>query len=163
MVEEMAGFVKSAGVAPHTVVLELTETMLMDDIDGAIQTMRALKALGIRLALDDFGTGYSSLSYLRRLPLDILKIDKSFIDSLTTNEGPGMVRSILRLGDTFSLATLAEGIETDEQLTQLRSLGCTYGQGYLFAHPLRRSEVKDLLVAQSSELSSLGPVTTALG
>ncbi len=156
LVEEIEAVVGNAGIEPWTVVLELTETMLMDDIDGAIETMQRLKKLGVRLALDDFGTGYSSLSYLRRLPIDILKIDKSFIDSLSTVEGPGMVRSILRLGDTFRVATLAEGIETAEQLSQLRALGCTYGQGYLFARPLRRSELKSLLELQSQE-----PVTGA--
>jgi diguanylate cyclase (GGDEF)-like protein/PAS domain S-box-containing protein len=153
LVEEIAEMISAAGVEPRTVVLELTETMLMDDIDGAIDTMAQLKGLGVRLALDDFGTGYSSLSYLRRLPIDILKVDKSFVDSLSTKEGPGMVRSILRLGDTFSVATLAEGIETVEQLSQLRGLGCTYGQGYLFAKPLRRSEVRMLLIDQSRELA----------
>ena len=153
LVDEIADVVTSAGILPTTVVLELTETMLMDDIDGAIETMQRLKRLGVRLALDDFGTGYSSLSYLRRLPIDILKIDKSFVDSLSTAQGPGMVRSILRLGDTFRVATLAEGIETDEQLTHLRALGCTYGQGYLFAKPLRRAEVKALLERQAVELA----------
>jgi diguanylate cyclase (GGDEF)-like protein/PAS domain S-box-containing protein len=149
LVDQIAASMAAVDVDPWTVVLELTETMLMDDIDGAIETMTALKALGLRLALDDFGTGYSSLSYLRRLPIDILKIDKSFVDSLSTPEGPGMVQSILRLGDTFRVATLAEGVETDEQLAQLRDLGCTYGQGYLFARPLRRAEVRALLLEQA--------------
>jgi EAL domain-containing protein (putative c-di-GMP-specific phosphodiesterase class I) len=120
-----------------------------------------MKKLGVRLALDDFGTGYSSLSYLRRLPIDILKIDKSFVDSLATAEGPGMVRSILRLGDTFKVATLAEGIETAEQLTQLRALGCTYGQGYLFAQPMRRSEIRGMLDTQARELSATSVVVAA--
>ena len=151
LVEEIEALVRGAGVEPWTVVLELTETMLMDDIDGAIETMVQLKKLGVRLALDDFGTGYSSLSYLRRLPIDILKIDKSFVDSLSTLEGPGMVRSILRLGDTFRVATLAEGVETSEQLSQLRALGCTYGQGYLFAQPMRRAEIRGLLEAQAQD------------
>ena len=149
LVEEIETLVRESGLEPWTIVLELTETMLMDDIDGAIETMDQLKKLGVRLALDDFGTGYSSLSYLRRLPIDILKIDKSFVDSLSTVEGPGMVRSILRLGDTFRVATLAEGIETPEQLSHLRALGCTYGQGYLFAQPVRRSEIRGMLEDQA--------------
>jgi diguanylate cyclase (GGDEF)-like protein/PAS domain S-box-containing protein len=157
LLDEIEAVVKDAGVEPWTVVLELTETMLMDDIDGAIESMQRLKQLGVRLALDDFGTGYSSLSYLRRLPIDILKIDKSFVDSLSTAEGPGMVRSILRLGDTFRVATLAEGIESLEQLAHLRALGCTYGQGYLFAQPMRRSEVRRLLEEQSRELAAVPP------
>jgi diguanylate cyclase (GGDEF)-like protein/PAS domain S-box-containing protein len=158
LVDEIEALVRDSGLEPWTVVLELTETMLMDDIDGAIETMQRMKKLGVRLALDDFGTGYSSLSYLRRLPIDILKIDKSFVDSLSTVEGPGMVRSILRLGDTFRVATLAEGIETSEQLSQLRALGCTYGQGYLFAQPMRRSEIRGLLETQARETESSGVV-----
>jgi diguanylate cyclase (GGDEF)-like protein/PAS domain S-box-containing protein len=153
IVDEIEALVRDAGLEPWTVVLELTETMLMDDIDSAIETKHRMKKLGVRLALDDFGTGYSSLSYLRRLPIDILKIDKSFVDSLATAEGPGMVRSILRLGDTFKVATLAEGIETEEQLAQLRALGCTYGQGYLFAQPMRRSEIRGMLDTQARELA----------
>ncbi|HEX2850484.1 MAG TPA: EAL domain-containing protein [Acidimicrobiales bacterium] len=151
MVDEIATLVHDAGVEPWTVVLELTETILMDDIDNAIETMQAMKALGVRLALDDFGTGYSSLSYLRRFPLDILKIDKSFVHALATQEGPGLVRSVLRLGDTFRLATLAEGIEMPEQHAMLKALGCTYGQGFLFAHPLKQYEVRNLISVQARE------------
>ena len=154
MVAEIAEVVRNAGVEPWTIVLELTETILLDDIDAAIDTMVQLKSLGVRLALDDFGTGYSSLSYLRRLPIDILKIDKSFVDSLTTPEGVGMVQSILRLGDTFRVATLAEGIETEAQLEQLRDLGCTYGQGYLFARPQTKATVRGMIEAQSRAISS---------
>ncbi len=151
LVEEISELVQSSGVEPWTVVLELTETVLMDDIENAIETMQALKAIGVRLALDDFGTGYSSLSYLRRFPLDVLKIDKSFVHALGTQEGPGLVRSVLRLGDTFHLATLAEGIELPEQHAMLKALGCTYGQGFLFARPLKQFEAREVLSVQSRE------------
>ncbi|CAA9247825.1 MAG: diguanylate cyclase/phosphodiesterase (GGDEF & EAL domains) with PAS/PAC sensor(s) [uncultured Acidimicrobiales bacterium] len=142
---DVAAALENTGVAPGSVVLELTETMLMHDIEETIDTLRALKRLGVRLALDDFGTGYSSLSYLRRFPIDILKIDRSFVTSLTTEEGPDVVRSILNLADTFKLTTVAEGIENSSQLAMLRALGCTYGQGYLFAKPLRSTQVEQLL------------------
>jgi diguanylate cyclase (GGDEF)-like protein/PAS domain S-box-containing protein len=149
LVRDLGELASEAGAAAASVTLELTETMLMDDTDGAINTMRALKRLGFRLALDDFGTGYSSLSYLRRLPLDVLKIDKSFVRVMGTAEGDGMIEAILRMGDTFRLSTLAEGIEREESLARLRELGCTYGQGYLFAEPVRRKDAVALLVGQS--------------
>ena len=142
---DVSAALSTTGVAPGSVVLELTETMLMHDIEETIDTLRSLKRLGVRLALDDFGTGYSSLTYLRRFPIDILKIDRSFVTSLTTEEGPDVVRSILNLADTFKLVTVAEGIENSSQLAMLRSLGCTYGQGYLFAKPLRSTQVAQLL------------------
>ena len=151
IVADLAAVIAESGVPAASVVLELTETVLMDDIEGGIERLRAMKSLGVQLALDDFGTGYSSLSYLRRFPIDILKIDRSFITALHTIEGPGMVRSILRLGDTFRLNTLAEGIEEPEQLSMLRALGCTYGQGFLFSAPVPRHQINDLVAAQSKE------------
>jgi EAL domain-containing protein (putative c-di-GMP-specific phosphodiesterase class I) len=147
IVSDLAEIIADSRVTASSVVLELTETVLMDDIDDGMERLQALRGLGVRLALDDFGTGYSSLSYLRRMPMDILKVDRSFITALDTAEGPGMVRSILRLGDTFRLATLAEGIETPEQLAMLRALGCTYGQGYLFAAPLARHQITAMVGA----------------
>ncbi|HEX4978961.1 MAG TPA: EAL domain-containing protein, partial [Acidimicrobiales bacterium] len=134
--------------------LELTESTLMDDVEGAIATLDALRAHGFRLALDDFGTGYSALSYLKRLPLDVLKIDKSFVQSLDTGQGEGMIRSILGLGDTFELQTLAEGVEDEPVRQRLRDLGCTYGQGFLFAEPMRLRDARDLLLTQSTEGAS---------
>jgi diguanylate cyclase (GGDEF)-like protein/PAS domain S-box-containing protein len=153
LVEDVAAAVADAGLDPWSIILELTETMLMDDIEGAIDTLRALKALGVRLALDDFGTGYSSLSYLRRFPIDLLKIDQSFVAALTTEEGPGLVRSIIRLGETFKLATLAEGVEQPEQLAVLRRAGCTFAQGYLFSKPLKEEQLRAMLAAQNSSAS----------
>ncbi|HEX7165694.1 MAG TPA: bifunctional diguanylate cyclase/phosphodiesterase, partial [Acidimicrobiales bacterium] len=142
---DLASIAIEAGVQPSSIALELTETTLMDDVESALATMDALKAYGFRLALDDFGTGYSSLSYLKRLPLDILKIDKSFVSGMSTPQGEGMIQTILRLGDTFGLSTLAEGIETDEARVRLRDMHCTYGQGFLFAEPLRRKEAVALI------------------
>ena len=151
LVHDLGNLAREARATASSITLELTETMLMDDSDGAINTMLAMKSQGFRLALDDFGTGYSSLSYLRRLPLDVLKIDKSFVRAMGTAEGEGMIETILRMGDTFRLSTLAEGIEREDSLVRLRELGCTYGQGYLFAEPVRRKEAEALLVQQARQ------------
>ena len=145
LMDDVAQVLRDTGVNPACVVLELTETVLMDDVEEGIEILRRLKGLGVRLALDDFGTGYSSLSYLRRFPIDMLKIDRSFVSALDTDVGPGMVRSILRLGETFRLVTVAEGIEDSTQLQQLRALGCTYGQGFLFSEPKDRSKITEMI------------------
>jgi len=149
LVADLAAIAAESDAPATNITLELTESTLMDDVDSAIATLEALKRRGFRLALDDFGTGYSSLSYLKRLPLDILKIDKSFVRSLDTAQGEGMIQTILRLGETFDLKTLAEGIETEETRVQLRDLGCTFGQGFLFAEPMRRKEAQQLVTTQS--------------
>jgi EAL domain-containing protein (putative c-di-GMP-specific phosphodiesterase class I) len=105
-----------------------------------------LKALGLLLALDDFGTGYSSLGYLQRFPLDILKIDKSFIDHITDrSDRAGLARAIIQLGKTLDLRVVAEGIEHEEQADALRALGCDLGQGFLFERPLDAAAMADLL------------------
>jgi EAL domain-containing protein (putative c-di-GMP-specific phosphodiesterase class I) len=128
------------------VTLELTETLLMRDTAATAEALAALKSLGVRLAVDDFGTGYSALSYLRRFPVDILKIDKSFVDGVATNhEDAVLAQTIVQLGRTLNLQTLAEGIESSDQSSQLEALGCTYGQGYLFARPTAPEEVEALL------------------
>jgi EAL domain-containing protein (putative c-di-GMP-specific phosphodiesterase class I) len=114
----------------------------MHDTGATVDRMHALKRLGVRIAIDDFGTGYSSLSYLRRFPIDILKIDRSFTDGLT---GAGkeslLVRAIIALADTLGVDVVAEGIETAEQAAILREMGCRFGQGYLYARPLAADEL----------------------
>jgi EAL domain-containing protein (putative c-di-GMP-specific phosphodiesterase class I) len=128
------------------VTLELTESLLMRDTAATAEALGALKALGVRLAVDDFGTGYSSLRYLKRFPVDILKIDKSFVDGVATNpEDAALAQTIVQLGHTLNLQTLAEGIESADQSSQLEALGCRYGQGYLFARPTAPDEVEALL------------------
>ena len=151
LVSDLTAMAGAAGVHTSCLTIELTESTLMDDVEGAIATLQSLKNQGFQLALDDFGTGYSSLSYLKRLPLDILKIDKSFVTSLPTPQGEGMIQTILRLAETFDLTALAEGIEDEWTRARLRDLGCTYGQGYLFAEPIRRKEAQQILVAQASQ------------
>ncbi len=138
LVADVGRILEESGIDPRTLTLEITESVLIQDVEATVAAFRALKALGIRLAIDDFGTGYSSLSYLRQFPIDILKIDRSFVASLDgSDDSLGLVRSILDLGSTLRLDTVAEGIETVEQHRILQGLGAHRGQGYLFARPLR--------------------------
>ena len=117
--------------------LEITESMIMENIESVITMLRQLKALGIQSSMDDFGMGYSSLSYLHRLPIDMLKIDRSFVSGTHSGvEKPEVVRTVITLAFDLGIDAIAEGVETAEQLAQLRALGCKYGQGYLFSKPL---------------------------
>jgi diguanylate cyclase (GGDEF)-like protein/PAS domain S-box-containing protein len=146
LVGDVAAAIVDAGVPAANVTLELTETLLMRDTAATFEALAALKTLGVKLAVDDFGTGYSALSYLRRFPVDVLKIDKSFVDGVATNhEDTMLARTIVELGRTLNLQTLAEGIESPDQSSQLEALGCMYGQGYLFARPAAPEEVEVLL------------------
>jgi EAL domain-containing protein (putative c-di-GMP-specific phosphodiesterase class I) len=136
----------SSGVDPQHVVLELTESVLMDDIEQTITRLSELKELGVRLAIDDFGTGYSSLSYLHRFPIDVLKIDQSFVSNIPSGaEEMALVRTIVKLGETFGLATVAEGIERLEQLEELKAMGCQYGQGYYFSRGVEAAALDAML------------------
>jgi EAL domain-containing protein (putative c-di-GMP-specific phosphodiesterase class I) len=125
--------------------------VLVDDAEGTADVLHQLKALGVKLAIDDFGTGYSSLSYLKRLPVDMLKIDRSFVNGLGINgQDHAIVRGILDLAGTLELTTTAEGIETDLQLSTIRGLGGQSGQGFLFARPLAADQVDDILADWSA-------------
>ena len=127
----------STGLASSTLELELTETGVMRDIKRSLDSLQGLKQLGVRLALDDFGTGYSSLAYLTQLPIDTLKIDRSFIDKLgESGQSRAVVRSITALAQALGLSTVAEGVETREQLDSLGALGCDEVQGYFYARPM---------------------------
>jgi EAL domain-containing protein (putative c-di-GMP-specific phosphodiesterase class I) len=146
LVEDVAAAIAESGVPAGSVTLELTETLLMRDTAATVDALAALRALGVRLAVDDFGTGYSALGYLKRFPVDILKIDKSFVDGVAVNpEDAALAQTIVQLGQTLHLQTLAEGIESVDQSAQLSALGCTYGQGYLFARPTAPEDVEALL------------------
>lgn len=130
------------GANPRLLKLELTESMLAKDVDDVIVKMFEIKALGVTFSLDDFGTGYSSLSYLKRLPLDQLKIDQSFVrDLLTDTNDAAIARTIIALSHSLSLNVIAEGVETLEQRDALAAMGCDAYQGYYFARPV---EAKDL-------------------
>lgn len=136
-VARMAAIIKSAELPAGALILEITESVLMDDRSGAGSKLAELRSLGVRLAVDDFGTGYSSLLYLRRYPLDMLKIDRSFVAGLVDNpEDATIVDAVVRLGHSFGLQTVAEGVETADQLRLLRSLGCDMGQGHFWGRPL---------------------------
>jgi diguanylate cyclase (GGDEF)-like protein/PAS domain S-box-containing protein len=136
IVADVRDALTDAGVEPEILTLEITETVLMADTELAVRRLLELKELGVRLALDDFGTGYSSLSYLSRFPVDILKMDRSFLSEGATPEASGLATAVLALGATLSLEVVAEGIELSEQWQTLRSLGCKLGQGFLFARPM---------------------------
>ena len=122
-----------SGLPAASLTLEITETVLMTDTDIAVQRLAELKQLGVRLAMDDFGTGYSSLSYLSRFPVDILKMDRSFLRDGATPQTSLLASAVIALGETLQLEIVAEGIEFNEQWRGLRDLGCGSGQGFLFA------------------------------
>jgi EAL domain-containing protein (putative c-di-GMP-specific phosphodiesterase class I) len=137
IVDEVAAALAASGLAPEDLVLEITESVLMRDIGLTIERMRRLKELGVRLAIDDFGTGYSSLNYLRQFPVDIVKIDRSFIEGIATDgHQRALVAMIVDLARALGLRQVAEGIERPEQLTELQALGCGFGQGYLYSRPV---------------------------
>jgi diguanylate cyclase (GGDEF)-like protein/PAS domain S-box-containing protein len=140
------------GVASSRLTLEITETVLMSRLDPARDALAQLRASGVRLAIDDFGTGYSSLAYLSTLPIDCLKIDRSFVGAMDTGkENVEVVRAVLTLGQALGKKVVAEGIETQEQLNTLRRLGVHVGQGYLLSHPLRPEQVPALLEARVAQ------------
>jgi diguanylate cyclase (GGDEF)-like protein/PAS domain S-box-containing protein len=149
-VDEVAEILAATHVAPESLIVEITESVMMQDVDLMLSRLHALKQLGVRLAIDDFGTGYSSLSYLRQFPFDILKIDKSFVDGAgDVMEERDLTRAIIDLGRTFQLDIVAEGIERAEQLARLQSLDCGLGQGYYFARPLESGAIDALLDEES--------------
>jgi EAL domain-containing protein (putative c-di-GMP-specific phosphodiesterase class I) len=141
-----------SGLPASQLILEITEGALMTDREQTVQVLTALKAIGVRLAVDDFGTGYSSLSYLRQFPVELLKIDKSFVDPLNdaSAEGAAFVRSIIRLAHSLGLRTIAEGIEHPDQHRQLTSLGCDSAQGFLLGRPVDGQAASDLVSARQS-------------
>ncbi len=150
---------EDGGLDPRCLILEITESVLLHDTDtdAVNQRLHALKALGVYLAIDDFGTGYSSLAYLRRFPVDILKIDKSFVEEVQHGSpASALARAIVNLGHTLELATVAEGIETVEQLVEVRESGCGYGQGYYFAKPLPLEDIEAFLAEGRTAAFGLG-------
>jgi diguanylate cyclase (GGDEF)-like protein len=146
LIDDISSVLSITGVAPEQLVIEVTESMLMHDPDMAQTALEDLHASGIRIALDDFGTGYSSLSQLQRFPVDIIKIDKSFVDPLGTEPaGVAIVSSILGLAQSMGLSVVAEGIERTDQLERLLELGCDLGQGYLLGKPLGAASATALI------------------
>lgn len=159
LVADVARVLADTGLQAGSLTLEITESVLVEDVGAAIEALKALKALGVRIAVDDFGTGYSSLSYLRQFPVDALKVDRSFVVGLGgsgASDASGLVRSILNLCSTLGLEAVAEGIETPEQREALLRLGTRLGQGYLFARPMTAEALGDLLARG-------GPLDVATG
>jgi EAL domain-containing protein (putative c-di-GMP-specific phosphodiesterase class I) len=135
-VGQVAETLERSGLAPHRLVLELTESALMDDVDDASEAFCALRLLGVRIAVDDFGTGFSSLSMLADLPIDILKVDRSFVAAMDASPAHALlVGGVVSLADRLGLPLVAEGVETETQLVALRDLGCAYAQGYHLGRP----------------------------
>jgi predicted signal transduction protein with EAL and GGDEF domain len=148
LTREIATVIEGIGIEPQRVTLEVTESSLMDDPDRMIRRLDELRSMGLTLSMDDFGTGYSSLSYLRDLPVDVVKIDRSFVGGVArTDEEWALVTAIVRLAQSLGKRTLGEGVETPAQLAHLRALGCDLAQGYLFGRPLPAADFERLLAA----------------
>jgi EAL domain-containing protein (putative c-di-GMP-specific phosphodiesterase class I) len=150
-VGDVAEALRASGVPPSSVTLEVTETMLIEDPETTVATLTALKALGTLISVDDYGAGHASISYLRQLPVDILKIDRSFVAALDVDpdEAAAYLRAITDLAGVLNLTTVAEGIEHAHHVTQLRSLGCDFGQGYHLARPLTPLAASEYLAARA--------------
>jgi EAL domain-containing protein (putative c-di-GMP-specific phosphodiesterase class I) len=142
---------RSAGLSPKRLELEVTESSMMQNADAAIRTLQQLRSLGVRISVDDFGTGYSSLSFLKRFPIDTMKVDQSFVrDVVDDDDDASIVRAIVAMGRSLRLKVVAEGIETASQLALLRSEGCHLGQGYHFSRPLEFEVLVEWLAARAA-------------
>ncbi len=151
---QLHAILQETQVNPALLKLEITESMLLDNIQEIISIMHNLKTLGIRFSMDDFGTGYSSLQYLKRLPLDQLKIDQSFVRDITQNTSDkAIISTIIAMAQSLQLAIIAEGVETEAQRTLLHHLGCHHYQGYLFSKPIPLSDFMDFLLTHKTELN----------
>jgi diguanylate cyclase (GGDEF)-like protein len=154
IVDTVAAALRGSGVDPATLVLEITESVLMADPESSAQTLTELKALGLQIALDDFGTGYSSLAYLRRFPIDIIKIDREFVAELESDRV--IVEAVLGMGRNMGLHVVAEGVETAEQEAALAGMGCELAQGFFFSRPQPEAAIAALLASAFSPGSARG-------
>jgi EAL domain-containing protein (putative c-di-GMP-specific phosphodiesterase class I) len=155
LIENVHSALGDSGLEPYALTLEVTETALMRDPEATARRLRALKRLGVRIAIDDFGTGYSSLAYLRQFPADALKIDRSFVsDVAASQQSTALVRTLVQLGKTLNIETLAEGIENRGQLQTLRREHCDHGQGFLFSGPLDAEALEQFLQEAESAVSA---------
>jgi EAL domain-containing protein (putative c-di-GMP-specific phosphodiesterase class I) len=152
---EVVEILQKTGLPASGLILEITESVMMHDMDLSLSRLRDLKAIGVSIAIDDFGTGYSSLNYLRRFPVDILKVDKSFIDGVT-NDGQeaALTNAVVDLAHVLQLLPVAEGIEDEGQCERLRQMDCELGQGYLFAKPMPEDEVRRMLTLAGAAYTS---------
>jgi len=151
-VEQVQESIDHYGINPSLLKLELTESLLLENVEGIIDTMITLKNIGVQFSLDDFGTGYSSLMYLKRLPLDQLKIDQSFVrDLISDGSDQAIVHTIIAMAKSLNLDIIAEGVETEDQLSFLLEKGCSSYQGYLFSRPLPLNQFEELLKLREHE------------
>jgi EAL domain-containing protein (putative c-di-GMP-specific phosphodiesterase class I) len=154
IVQDVAQILEETGLPPELLVIEITESVMMQDMELSIERLTQLKNLGVRLAIDDFGTGYSSLNYVRRFPVDILKVDKSFIDGVSDGgESSALTAAVIELAGILHLTPVAEGIERADQLERLLELRCELGQGFLFAKPLDGEHLESLLAERKQMLA----------
>jgi EAL domain-containing protein (putative c-di-GMP-specific phosphodiesterase class I) len=160
LVREVRAALDSSGLEPRLLTLEITESVLVERGDSFVDELEQLSALGVRLAVDDFGTGYSSLSSLSRFPVDVLKIDRAFVvDVGHDDNGQALVRSIVDLGRSLGLEAVAEGVEASAQADALEDAGCSFGQGFHFAHPMDAAGIDDLLgIAPARQRASRRPL-----
>jgi EAL domain-containing protein (putative c-di-GMP-specific phosphodiesterase class I) len=155
IVDVVGAVLSETGLDPALLDLEITETVLMEDPEASAQTLEALKALGVRIVLDDFGTGFSSLAYVRRFPIDVLKVDRSFVQDLGDGATDAtIVEAVLSMARGLRVGVIAEGVETPAQSRALEALGCELAQGYLFARPLDPADLEQRLRAQPRSLAS---------
>ena len=151
LISHIEGSVRASRIDPSTLWLELTETTVLEDTTFVERSLKRLKALGLRLVLDDFGVGFSSLGYLKRLPLSLIKLDRSFVENVTESpHDAAIVRAVCEMSETIGIGVVAEGVETEEQVRAARSLGCGYAQGFHFARPMPADEVEGLLEREPS-------------
>jgi diguanylate cyclase (GGDEF)-like protein/PAS domain S-box-containing protein len=153
--QNIADMLAASKFDPANLVLEITESVMMKDTEAVVQNLHSLKASGLRIALDDFGTGYSSLAYLEALPIDILKIDRSFVNALVEDEEQvGLAQAIIKIAETLGHTTVAEGVETAAQVARLRQLGCRLGQGYHLGMPLDARGTEEMLRARAAKVKA---------
>ncbi|HXW05371.1 MAG TPA: EAL domain-containing protein [Vicinamibacterales bacterium] len=160
LANQIEAVLRETGLPASNLSLEITESAIIDNLDSVVTILSQLEALGVRIAIDDFGTGHSSLSYLHRFPIHSLKIDRSFVKSMSSEQS-GIVRAIVGLAHALELQVIAEGVETAPHLTQLTQLGCEFGQGYLFAAPLEVAHVRTVLASSMDSLLNLGTAPPA--
>ena len=160
IVEEVSSILEETGLDPSTLILEITESVMMADMELSIARLGELKDLGVKLAVDDFGTGYSSLNYIRRFPVDILKVDKSFVDGVNEGgEASALTAAVIELAGILNLKPVAEGIERADQLERLLELHCDMGQGFFFAKPLEQEALKTLLTERLEMAAEVDALT----
>jgi diguanylate cyclase (GGDEF)-like protein len=164
--DDVKAALRVSGLPPERLVLEVTETLMMQDLDGTADKLAALKRMGVRTAIDDFGTGYSSLSYLRRFPVDMIKIARDFVD-VADDDDWAFAQAMVRLGQSLGLQIVAEGVESGAQADRLQRMGCDLAQGYFFARPLRPAGILQRIAAGSSvprtARATVGPQLVAVG